>query len=321
MNASCNYNYSGFARLRLFWALSRTPHGLLDMCTPAFAALLWLGHFPAWHVIGVGLMTAFAGYTAVYAFNDVLGYKSDKEKVQLGALRDDADCLDIDAIFIRYPLARGLLSLKEGLLWSIAWALVAVVGAYFLNPVCVLIFVAGCVLEAVYCFMWKVSPLRTVVSGFVKAAGAVAAVFAVDPSPSPVYLLVLSLMLFFWEIGGQNIPNDWVDLEEDKRLNARTIPTTLGVDRANLILQSTLVVTLLLNLAILNFAQLKFGIVFALLWLGTGVFLLFIPALRLSKIRDMTHAMILFNRSSYFPLALLLLVVVQLLLQTRAVHF
>jgi len=66
---------------------------------------------------------------------------------------------------------------------------------------------------------------------------------------------------------------------------------------------------------------LKFGIVFALLWLGTGVFLLFIPALRLSIIRDMNHAMILFNRSSYFPLALLLLVVVQLLLQTRAVHF
>ena len=320
MDVSCQYNFTGFARLKLFWALSRTPHGLLDMCTAAFAATLWLGHLPQWRIIGVGLLTAFAGYTSVYAFNDVLGYKSDKEKLQIGALRNDADCLDIDAILIRYPLARGLLSLKEGLWWSIAWALVAIAGAYFLNPVCVLIFVLGCFLEAVYCFMWKVSPLRTIISGFVKAAGAVAAVFAVDPDPSPLYLIALALMLFFWEIGGQNIPNDWADLEEDKRLNARTIPITLGVDRAYLILLSTIVATLLMSLVLLNLAQLQFGFGFTLLWLLNGVFLLLVPALRLSKMRDATHAMILFNKSSYFPLALLVLVVVQLLLQIFAIH-
>ena len=84
------------------------------MCTAAFAALLWLGHFPSAHKIIVGLITAFAGYTAVYAFNDVLGYKSDREKLQLGALRTEGDCLDIDAIFIRYPLLRKRM-LAEGI--------------------------------------------------------------------------------------------------------------------------------------------------------------------------------------------------------------
>jgi 4-hydroxybenzoate polyprenyltransferase len=48
-----------------------------------------------------------------------------------------------------------------------------------LNPVCVLIFVGGCILETAYCLMWRSSHLRTIVSGVVKTYGAIAAVFAV----------------------------------------------------------------------------------------------------------------------------------------------
>ena len=119
---SCQYDLTGIARLKLFWALSRTPHGLLDMCTPALASLLWLGHFPSFKIIGLGLITVFAGYTAVYALNDVVGYPSDKKKVQQGNLRGIEDCEDLDAILVRYPMARGLLSFKEGLVWAVAWA-------------------------------------------------------------------------------------------------------------------------------------------------------------------------------------------------------
>jgi hypothetical protein len=53
---SCQYDLTGLARLKLFWALSRTPHGLLDMCTAALASLLWLGHFPSFKIIGLGLI-------------------------------------------------------------------------------------------------------------------------------------------------------------------------------------------------------------------------------------------------------------------------
>ena len=116
---------------------------------------------------------------------------------------------------MRHPLAQGLLSLREGLVWTGVWALLALAGAYLLNPACALIFIVSIVLETLYCLMLQVSHLRTVVSGMVKTMGAVAAVFAVDPHPSVSFLILLFLWLFFWEIGGQNIPNDLTDVDED----------------------------------------------------------------------------------------------------------
>jgi sulfite exporter TauE/SafE len=113
-------------RLKLFFALSRTPHGLLDMATPAFGALLWLGAFPPPHIIFLGLITTFAGYTSVYALNDVIDFKSDREKVKKGRLNGSGN--DLDAVLVRHPMAQGLLSFREGLLWSIAWGLWAMIG-------------------------------------------------------------------------------------------------------------------------------------------------------------------------------------------------
>jgi 4-hydroxybenzoate polyprenyltransferase len=200
-------------KLKHFWALSRTPHGIIDMTTPCMAALLWLGEFPALGTIIVGLVTVFAGYTAVYALNDVIGYRSDRAKLEAGGFEGAAHASDIDALLVRHPMAQGLISLPAGLAWAIGWGLVAALGAYWLNPVCLLIFGAGCLLEAIYCLLWRVSPYRALVSGAVKSAGAIAAVFAVDPAPSAVFLLFLFLVIFFWEIGGQNAPNDWTDIE------------------------------------------------------------------------------------------------------------
>ena len=92
----------------MFLALSRTPHGLLDMTTPAFAALLWLGAFPSGRIIALGLVTAFAGYTAVYALNDLVDYRVDHQKAQIaGGLRESDNYLD--AAIIRHPMAQGLL--------------------------------------------------------------------------------------------------------------------------------------------------------------------------------------------------------------------
>jgi 4-hydroxybenzoate polyprenyltransferase len=311
---SCQYDFTGFARLKLFWALSRTPHGLLDMCTAALASLLWLGYFPSIKIIGLGLITVFAGYTAVYALNDVVGYRSDKKKLQQRNLRGFDDCEDLDAQLVRHPMARGLLSFKEGLAWALAWALLALIGAYLLNPVCVLIFIGGCILETIYCLMWNISPSRTLISGIVKTAGPIAAVFAVDPNPSISYLIVLFLLMFFWEIGGQNVPNDWSDIEEDVRLKAQTVPIRLGPERANIIIFGSIILTVIFSGTLLILSNITFGLPFILAFASVGLYFLLLPTIKLYQTEESNHAMILFNKASYYPVALLIVVVIKIFL-------
>src|SRR4030042_355029 len=142
-------NQAGISRLKLFLALSRTPHGLLDMATPGLSALLWLGAFPPLEVIGLGLLTAFSGYTAVYALNDVIDYQLDRGKARSGNLPESRH--DLDSVFVRHPMAQGLVSYREGVLWMMSWAALAVIGAYILNPVCAFIFLLACLLEIIYC--------------------------------------------------------------------------------------------------------------------------------------------------------------------------
>jgi 4-hydroxybenzoate polyprenyltransferase len=302
---------TGISRIKLFLALSRTPHGLLDMCTPAFTALLWLGAFPPLEVVLIGLLTTFAGYTAVYALNDVVDYRVDKEKVSAGILA--AGSCDIDGVIVRHPMAQGLLSFAEGLAWALFWSGVALVGAFLLNPVCVAIFLGGCALEAAYCRLWRVSPYRTLVSGAVKTSGAVAAVFAVDPQPAAALLTALFLNLFLWEIGGQNIPNDLTDVEEDRRLKARTLPVHCGVERAVSIAGVALAASVVLNVVVFQFSRLPHRTLFALLALTVSCYLLIWPGLRLSQGQDRSMAMQLFNRASYYPAAMLALVLISLL--------
>ncbi|MFO7929847.1 MAG: UbiA family prenyltransferase [Thermodesulfobacteriota bacterium] len=308
-------------RIKLFLALSRTPHGILDIAAPAFCVLVYLGGFPGADTVGIGLLTAFAGYTAIYALNDVMDYSSDREKFERcqGSNEKDGernvhtqDCEQgyLDSLMIRHPMARGLLPFKEGAAWAAGWAVVALIGAWLLNPVCALIFLAGAALETFYCLLWRISPWRAVVSGFVKNMGAAAALFAVDPEPSFAFMLLVFACLFFWEIGGQNIPADWTDMEQDRRLKAQTIPVRLGAQK------SAALALICLCLSV-GFAMLMFFISFssaravapiAALAISSG--LLIEPAFRLYKNRRREDAMALFNRASYFPASMLMISVI-----------
>ncbi len=285
---------------------------MLDMCTPAFGAVLWLGHLPSLYVIVLGLITTFAGYTAVYALNDVIDYEADREKAAVGGFSNSQS--DLDSIIVRHPMAQGLLSFKQGLYWVLAWGLVAIIGAYILNPVCVLIFLAGCTLEAIYCMLWRVSPFRTIVSGAVKTSGAIAAVFAVDPNPSGAYLIILFLLLFFWEIGGQNIPNDWVDIEEDKQFKALTIPVCYGLQASRVIVLVTLVLALCLNGVVFYYSPVDYVVFSVIISLAVGCYLLLLPALKLFQTLQASDAMALFNKASYYPPALFVIVLVALMI-------
>ncbi len=299
-------------RFKLFCALSRTPHGLLDMATPAFGALLWLGAFPPPHIIFLGLITTFAGYTSVYALNDVIDFKSDREKVKKGRLNGSGN--DLDAVLVRHPMAQGLLSFREGLLWSIAWGLLAVIGAYLLNPVCLIIFLVSCLLETTYCLMWRFSPFRTIISGGVKTTGAIAAVFAVDPDPSPLFVTTLFLCLFLWEVGGQNVPNDWTDIEEDRRFGAKTVPVQFGIEWSARIMLVSLIAAVIMSGTLFYFSQTRFEFWFVLAVLSIGSIFLLFPCMQLLKNKAPKAAMTLFNKASYYPMALLTIVLIKIMI-------
>ena len=300
----------GFSRVKLLLALSRTPHGLLDLAAPALAALLWLGRLPPLGTMALGLLTVFAGYTAVYALNDLVDWRVDRDKLRLQG-GPGADYY-LDAVFLRHPLAAGKVSLPEGLLWTGAWALVAFLGAYCLNPACALIFLAGCLLETAYCLLLRVSHLRLLVAGVVKSLGAIAAVLAVDPRPSPRFLAVLFLWLFFWELGGQNIPADWHDLEQDRGLNAKTIPVVYGLEKARAMAMGFLGLSLVLSLVILHMSPARFSLFQQMLIFGGGIYLLLLPAWGLLRSGARSRAATLFNRASYYPLAVLAVVLLSL---------
>lgn len=296
--------------LKLFLALSRTTHALLDFITPALAAILWLGAFPSPWIVALGLITAFAGYTAVYALNDLVDYRSDRARIQSGLFTDDSEYLD--RVFVRHPVAHGLLSFRKGLVWAATWAAVAFVGAWLLNPICAFIFLVSMMLEAIYCKMLEVSYLRVLVSGVVKTLGAVAAVFAVDPAPSPLFLVLLFAWLYCWEVGGQNVPADWYDLEEDIVLKFKTVPIRFGEKGADRIILVSLGLSMMLNVVMLTVRRGELPIFLATGSFIAGIFLLILPAIKLHIARTKSAVGLLFNRASFYPATLLLVALMEL---------
>ena len=290
-----------------FFALSRTSHGVLELATPAFVALLWLGAFPEWTVIALSIFTAFAGYTAIYALNDLAGIAVDKEKFSISGINEG---YSVEASEMRYPLARNILPYNKGLAWMIGWFILALIGSYLLNPVIVFILTAAAILEIVYVKLLKVTYLRTFVSGLVKASGPIAAVFVVDPNPSLSSLLLLFVWLFFWEIGGQNVPADWNDTIEDKLVNAKTIPIHFGVDKAGLIVVSALGVTVITSAFLSTVSPVNLGIPYIATSLVIGYIFLLRPGLHLNRIKDGRAAAMLFDKASFYPVAQFILIAV-----------
>lgn len=291
--------------MRKYLALSRSTHGLLDIAMTGFAALLWLGRFPAWPVLAVALVTAAAGYTALYALNDLVGVKVDREKFAGDGIKPG---YSVEASDLRYPIAQGKLSLARGVAWFALWYLVALIGAWWLNPFLVFVVLAAPVLETAYCLLLKVTWWRTVVSGLVKSLGPVAAVLVVVPRPSLAWLGLMVAWLVAWEIGGQNIPADWNDVEEDRRVGAQTIPVVLGPRVAGAAVLLSLGATVALSLCLPVMSPLALGLPYQLASFAAGLFLLLLPGWKLYLSHDGRQAAALFDRASLYPLVQLAIV-------------
>lgn len=293
--------------MRKYLALSRSSHGVLDLAMTGFAALLWLGHFPTLPVLAVALVTAAAGYTALYALNDLVGVEVDREKFAGTAPKPG---YAVEASALRHPIAQGKLSLKRGAAWFALWYVVAFAGAWWLNPWLVVLVLLAPVLETAYCLLLKVTWWRAVVSGLVKSLGPVAAVLVVVPRPDPTWLALMVAWLITWEIGGQNIPADWNDVEEDRRVGARTIPVVFGPRVAGNAVLVALGSCVALSLCLPVMSPLALGLPYQLATFIAGLWLLLIPGYRLHRAHAEHPAARLFDRASLYPLVQLAIVLI-----------
>jgi 4-hydroxybenzoate polyprenyltransferase len=289
-------------QLKLFLALSRTPHLLIDLATPMAAALLCIGRFPPLSTIILGLITVFAGYASIYALNDVTDYQLDRKR--MGELPREQACFDLDCIFVRHPLAQGFITVAGGMMWTALWGLIALVGAALLNPVCAAIFIVGAILEMIYCKSYGYSQWKILIAATVKNLGSLAAIYAVNPDPPLQFILIIFIWIALWEVGGQNIPNDLVDMGEDRRLGGKTIPVVYGPNLSVLIILITLVASFVMGLGLVFLSPLAFKGAYLVGAIVSGLLFLLLPLKKFLAERGTTRAINLFNQASLYPVGI-----------------
>jgi 4-hydroxybenzoate polyprenyltransferase len=271
--------------------LSRGRQALLSVAQPALGALVALGAFPAPWRIALGLVAATAGYLAVFSLNDVLDRKVDGAALEHPSAGDGG--FDLDAAFVRHPLAHGDLSLVASLVWVTALGVLSAVCAYLLAPVCLALFGVAVALEVLYCSLRSVTWAKTFVSGAMVGIGGLAGWAAVAPVDARAWSFVLFLAL--WEIAGRNLPNDLSDVATDARVGVRTVATVFGARVAS---QATLVGAVLTVVAV---ALVPASVVLRLVWLGLAVAAMAVPAVSLVRQPVAAEAGAYFNRASLLP--------------------
>ena len=152
--------------------------------------------------------------------------------------------------------------------------------------------------------MLRLTWMRALVSGSVKTAGGLAAIYAVAPDSSAAFLIGFFLWFFLWEIGGQNVPNDWSDMEEDMRMEAETIPVKFGTRRSAQIVLSSLTLAVAMSIVLFWLTPARLSAIYFAAAVPAGILLLLLPAWRLYAGRTSALASALFNRASYYPVTM-----------------
>jgi 4-hydroxybenzoate polyprenyltransferase len=284
------------SKASLLFDFSHSRQAVLSVAQPGLAALLALGGFPSLRIIGLGLVASTAGMLCVYASNDLLDLRVDREAVHSPTSPKIAEEYDIDVVAVRHPVAVGVLSLRLAIAWVVVLGLIALGFAYWLRPGCALIF-AGCVcLEVIYCALKRRTWLKTIPAGAMVGLGSLAGWYAV--SDFNLYALAFFFLLAFWEIFGRNLTNDLADMSHDVPLGIKTLAVVHGPKlSARVILVGAIV--------ILPLAALQHGSLYLrLLLVATAVWTMTLPALSLVRSPQEKESQRMFNRASLFlPIA------------------
>jgi 4-hydroxybenzoate polyprenyltransferase len=290
--------------IKQFFGLSRMTHSVLDVAHPAVGgalAAVLLGGPPSARTIIMGLVAGFAGYTSVFALNDVIDVKVDREK--MAKYRFDHATFDLDSMGQRHPLAQDSLSYGAGIAWVSFWGLLSLVLAFLLRPACAALLLGAFILEAAYCKLLRVTHWKGLLSGLMVGVGGLAGVWAVTPAPSIGMVIVFFAWAFAWEIGGRNIPNDWSDLEEDRHLGIKTVPVRYGRKNASWISFCFVCAIVILSLLFPLAAPLPHAVLYLAGAAASGIVLLLLPISRWLRRQTPDEALRFFNMACFYPLA------------------
>ena len=120
----------------------------------------------------------------------------------------------------------------------------------------------------------------------------------------------LALWLLSWEVGGQNVPNDLVDLDQDRQLLGRTVPVHFGAQDASRVALQSLTAAIGFSMVLFWVTPAGLGFLYLPGALIAGSLLLLVPVRRLAESPAAPQASALFNRASYYPLAMLIVVLI-----------
>ncbi|MDT0267211.1 UbiA family prenyltransferase [Streptomyces sp. DSM 44915] len=286
--------------VRALYGFSRGTQATLSVAQPMLGLLLAGGGSPG-RVLLCGV-AAFAAFFAVFAVNDLIDASIDQQRFD--HLRE-FDGFDIDSAGVRHPLAQGRLSLTVAASWVASLGAAALVLAALLSWVCVVLFVAAGLLEAVYCKLARVTPYKALLTGVMVALGGCVGWFAVSGAVDQPVLWLFALWLAAWEIGGRNIVNDLADVDEDVHLGVRTIPVVYGRRLSGLLACAALLVAYATSVGMMFAALPHFGLFGVAGTVVAGGYALVLPGLRLLRGCQPQVALMVFNRASLYPVVLL----------------
>jgi 4-hydroxybenzoate polyprenyltransferase len=294
----------------ILFDFSRGRQALLSIAQPALGGLLAAGAFPRPRVMLLGLVAAAAGQLCVFAFNDLLDVRVDREEVGLregGGVGPESATIggepgsgvtgttpyDVDVTFVRHPLARGALSMPTAIAWVTALGALSFTAAYLLRPGCALLF-AGCVaLETLYCLLKRRSWLKTIPAGAMVGLGGVAGWYAIRDLSWGA--LAVFLLLTMWEIAGRNLSNDLADRVADAPLGITSVATVFGprASATGILVGAVLMVPL----SLLQDATPALRVLLAL----AAVWAMTAPSLTLYGRPTEAQAQAYFNRATFYP--------------------
>lgn len=281
-------------------ASSRPLQATLSIAQPAIPALIAARGLPSIEVLILAVPAAVSGFFAVFALNDLIDVDIDKNRFKnLRSIKG----WDIDTFIVRHPLAQGVITYNEQLLWILFHLVVAGILAYALSPLCLFMFGVAGVLEVIYCKMKKFSAMKFLPTGLMVAFGALAGWYAVSKNTELPLVLSLFLLFFAWEIGGRNIVNDFSDIEEDRQLGIKTVPAIYGLESAAKLTLLFALLTVLANVVLALTANL--GLFYFIASTVMGILLMLIPGIRLLKKPDPAEALRYLNKGSLYPFAIL----------------